>query len=117
MTDNENEVPLVYLLPGEIHLARRPSILRTILGSCVGVTFWCPRLGSARSAMAYCPGVRQESGLSDGRKPYVDFSIRDLARQFENWARSATKSRSRCLAGPTCFRFNPVAEEDKPWGI
>ena len=38
---------------GELYLARSPAILRTMLGSCVGVTFWSPRLGAG----ALCHGV------------------------------------------------------------
>lgn len=39
MLELESEVSDVYLHPGESYLARKPAIIRTILGSCVGVTF------------------------------------------------------------------------------
>jgi chemotaxis protein CheD len=79
-------LPDVDLQPGELYLAQSPAILRTILGSCVGVTFWSPRL----RAGALCHGVLprapllwpQESDLAD-RQRYVDFSIRYLAEQFD----------------------------------
>jgi len=74
------------LLPGDLYLARGPAILRTILGSCVGVTFWSRRL----RAGALCHGVLPRCPLilpagfsvSDGAR-YVDFSIRHLVRQFD----------------------------------
>ncbi len=82
MADIETELPEYYLQPGEVHLARSPAILRTVLGSCVGVTFWSPRLGMG----ALCHGVlpRCPPGLPapEGYR-YVDFAICDLARQFE----------------------------------
>ena len=34
-----------YVQPGESHLVTEPTILRTLLGSCVGIAFWAPRLG------------------------------------------------------------------------
>jgi chemotaxis protein CheD len=79
-------LPDLNLQPGELYLARGPAILRTILGSCVSVTFWSKRLGAGalchgvlpRSPLAWPPG----SGLSDGCR-YVDFSIRHLAQQFD----------------------------------
>jgi chemotaxis protein CheD len=79
-------LPDLNLQPGELYLARGPAILRTILGSCVSVTFWSPRL----SAGALCHGVLPRcplnwppgSSLSDGSR-YVDFSIRHLAQQFD----------------------------------
>jgi hypothetical protein len=60
--------------------------LRTILGSCVGITFWSARLGAG----ALCHGVLPRCpkdwpagfSLAEGCR-YVDFSIRHLARQFD----------------------------------
>jgi chemotaxis protein CheD len=82
MAEIEIEIPEFYLQPGEIHLARRPAILKTVLGSCVGVTFWSPRLGLGalcHGVLPKCPpGVRDAEGYR-----YVDFAITDLARQFE----------------------------------
>ena len=64
-----------------------PAILRTVLGSCVGVTFRVPRLGMAALCHpmlpAYPDGGRAKLGLAEGRR-YVDFTIRDLARQFDS---------------------------------
>jgi chemotaxis protein CheD len=84
MTDVDTELPEFYLQPGEIRLARQPALLKTVLGSCVGVTFWSPRLGMG----ALCHGVlpRCPPGLpsAEGYR-YVDFAICDLTRQFESF--------------------------------
>ena len=53
-------LPDLDLQPGELYLARSPAILRTILGSCVGVTFWSARLGAG----ALCHGVLPKCPLS-----------------------------------------------------
>jgi chemotaxis protein CheD len=79
-------LPDLNLQPGELYLARSPAILRTILGSCVGVTFWSARLGAG----ALCHGVLPKcpkawlpgSSPTEGHR-YVDFSIRYLAQQFD----------------------------------
>ena len=78
-----SDLPGINLQPGQLYLARSPTMLRTILGSCVGVTFWCPRL----KAGAMCHGIlprwpRGGAGEADGKR-YVDFSIRHLAGQFD----------------------------------
>jgi chemotaxis protein CheD len=83
MTRDVVVLPDVELQPGELYLSREPAILRTILGSCVGVTFWSPRL----RAGALCHGVLPRCppaplSLAD-RQRYVDFSIRHLLEQFE----------------------------------
>jgi chemotaxis protein CheD len=80
-------LPDLDLQPGELYLARSPAILRTILGSCVGVTFWSAQLGAGalcHGVLPRCPGVLPAGfSLSDGHR-FVDFSIRYLAQQFDN---------------------------------
>ena len=54
MPDSALILPDLDLQPGELYLARSPAILRTILGSCVGVTFWSARLGAGALCHALC---------------------------------------------------------------
>ena len=79
-------LPDLDLQPGELFLSRGPAILRTILGSCVGVTFWSAWLGAGalcHGVLPRCPKVWPlGSGPSEGHR-YVDFSIRYLAQQFD----------------------------------
>lgn len=74
------------LQPGELRLSREPAILGTILGSCVGVTFWSERLrvgALCHGVLPRCPEKWSAGSTSlDGHR-YVDFSIRYLAKQFD----------------------------------
>jgi chemotaxis protein CheD len=82
----EGELPEVYLQPGEVYLARQPAIIRTILGSCVGVTFWNARLGVGALCQALLPKHPKNSSAKLNLPTslrYVDFAIGDLARQFD----------------------------------
>jgi chemotaxis protein CheD len=110
MANLETEVPEVYLQPGEIHLARSPAILKTILGSCVGVTFWSPRLGIG----ALCHGVlpRRPPGVSgaEGYR-YVDFAITDLARQFESFGALRGEVQIKVFGGADVLPVN----HDRCW--
>ena len=87
MDEPESELPEIYLRPGEMFLARKPTIIATILGSCIGVTFWCARLdlgALCHSMLPRCPTPdTEDAGLAGGYR-YVDFCIRNLARQFES---------------------------------
>lgn len=82
MADVEIELPEVHVQPGEIQLVRRPHILRTILGSCVSVTFWNSRIGIGalcHGVLPKCPaGVQAPEGFR-----YLDFAILELLRQIE----------------------------------
>lgn len=79
-------LPDLDLQPGELYLAREPAILRTILGSCVGVTFWNARMGAGalcHGVLPRCPRFLPKGfTLADGHR-FVDFSIRYLAQQFD----------------------------------
>jgi chemotaxis protein CheD len=69
--------------PGQVYLARGPAMLRTILGSCVGVTFWYPKLRIGALCHGVLPRCPQDVEAPDGYR-YVDFSIRFLAGQFDS---------------------------------
>jgi chemotaxis protein CheD len=78
-------LPDLNLQPGELYLAHSPAILRTILGSCIGVTFWSARLGAGALCHAVLPRCPQEwpadAGPAEGHR-YVDSSIRYLVSRF-----------------------------------
>jgi chemotaxis protein CheD len=102
MPGPEGALPEVHVLPGESHLVKDPMILRTVLGSCVGITFFVPRLGLAalcHPMLPRCPvkpAVKMQ--LAAGRR-YVDFAIRDLARQFDKLAVNRTEVRVKLFGG------------------
>lgn len=78
-------LPELYVHPGESHLLRGPAILRTLLGSCVGIVFRIPRLGVGalcHPMLPRCP-AKAAANLNRSACRYVDFAIRDLARQFD----------------------------------
>ncbi|MGA3263427.1 MAG: chemotaxis protein CheD [Terracidiphilus sp.] len=87
MAKIEAVLPEVYVQPGEAHLVLEPAIMRTLLGSCVGVTFWAPRLGIAALCHPMLPiyPAKPLAGMNraSGRR-YVDYAIRDIARQFDS---------------------------------
>jgi chemotaxis protein CheD len=82
----EEGLPEIYVQPGESRLVREPAILRTLLGSCVGIAFRVPRLGVGALCHPMLPRspARPPVPLSRaaGRR-FVDFAIRDLAQQFD----------------------------------
>lgn len=83
---SDPEIPEIYLQPGDWELVREPAILKTVLGSCVGITFRVPRLGIGVMCHPMLPhhAVRprmQHNPSAIGR--YVDSIIPELARMLD----------------------------------
>jgi chemotaxis protein CheD len=75
----------IYVQPGELHLVRGPTILRTVLGSCVGVTFWNKRLGLGalcHPMLPRCPAEGERMSVAALRR-YVDSAIREVAKKMD----------------------------------
>jgi chemotaxis protein CheD len=96
------ELEEMNLQPGELHVAQRPMILQTILGSCVGATFWSARLGAGalcHAVLPRCPqGWPPGADLLEGYR-YVDFSIRHLARKFDALGASRREVQVKLFGG------------------
>jgi chemotaxis protein CheD len=107
MLELQNEVSEVYLHPGESYVARKPAIIRTILGSCVGVTFWDARLGIgalSHSQLPKRPEIASANRVSDHR--YVDFAIQDLARQFDELGARRSEMQVKVFGGADVLVVN-----------
>ncbi len=63
----------VYLKPGELFTAERPTIVTTVLGSCVAITMFVERLGVGSICHAMLPRNPPSNATDTFR--YVDSSI------------------------------------------
>ncbi|CAG1022256.1 chemotaxis protein CheD [Methylomonas sp. LL1] len=73
----------VFLQPGEFYFGGRETRIRTVLGSCVAITMWHPRLqvgGMCHYLLAESRGRGKEHGL-DGR--YAGDAISLFMRELE----------------------------------
>ena len=87
MQPPEEMLPECHVHPGESRLVTEPAILHTVLGSCVGVTFFVPRLGIGALCHPMLPHCRPEGceGMARAsRRRYVDFAIREMARRLDS---------------------------------
>ena len=102
MPKPEAALPEHYIQPGESHLVTEPTILRTVLGSCVGIAFLIPRLGVGALCHPMLPSYPlkppADRSLATGRR-YVDFAIRDLASQFESLGARRDEVRVKLFGG------------------
>ena len=86
MPEPETQIQEIYVQPGESHLRLQPAILRTVLGSCVGVTFWSPRLGIGalcHPMLPQCPAAQRSTLSAHAGRRYVDYAICEMARRLD----------------------------------
>lgn len=76
-----DEVPVVVTLrPGQVHFAKEPTFVTTVLGSCVSATMYCRRFRAGAICHALFPGG--VPGEVDEAFRYVDRSIEAMAAWF-----------------------------------
>jgi len=111
-TDEEAEAMAdIYVQPGELHLVRGPSILRTVLGSCVGVTFWNQRLAIGalcHPMLPRCPA--EERGMSVAAlRRYVDAAIREVAQKLDSLGADRRETEVKVFGGADVLRVEHAA--------
>lgn len=67
-----------YLFPGELACHEMPTEISTILGSCVAITLFCPRLGVGAMCHAVLPHSQGEENVR-----YVDRALVHMLAQFD----------------------------------
>lgn len=74
----------VFLKPGELWIADSPTLVKTILGSCLAITMRAPRLGLASMTHCLLPsaGDRPEGISREEALKYVDTTIGILFAAF-----------------------------------
>jgi chemotaxis protein CheD len=91
MPTAETDLPEFYLQPGELRLVHRPSILKTVLGSCVGITFRAPRIEASAMCHPMLPTHAAKPLMRSGlmrsdpveARRYVDYVIREMTHEFD----------------------------------
>jgi len=74
-------LPIVYLNPGELRIAKDPTIVSMVLGSCISVTMFCRRLRIGAACHAALPAY-QGQNTDDNPLRFVDYSIQFMVCKF-----------------------------------
>ena len=97
-----DELPEVFVQPGECRLVKRPAVLRTVLGSCVGITFLVPRLGIGalcHPMLPRCPVHRPAGSIQSEDRRYVDVAIRVIAQQLDSLGAARLETQVKVFGG------------------
>jgi len=85
VTSDRGTIPFLFLKPGEMVLREEPMIVTTLLGSCVAVIMFSPRLRLGAICHAVLPSCRKEMPCSHGHLDsgkYVECAIRSMLDGF-----------------------------------
>jgi chemotaxis protein CheD len=97
---------VVFLRAGEMHCTDEPSLVITVLGSCLSVTMFSPRLhigGICHGLLPECENKRLcGNGCLDAFR-YVDCSIRRMIKLFDNAGAKRSELEVKCFGGADLF--------------
>jgi chemotaxis protein CheD len=79
MNYSDDTLTRVYLKPGEFLISARPTVVSTILGSCISVTMFAPE----RRIGAICHAILPQENSPGEAFRYVDSSIIVMLKSFE----------------------------------
>jgi chemotaxis protein CheD len=85
--NNHTEPAQIYLKPGDFHISAKPALISTLLGSCVSVTMFSPRLRAGAICHGLLPSCKEkkpcecEEFCGDGTR-FVDCSILRMLEWF-----------------------------------
>jgi chemotaxis protein CheD len=82
----QSETPIIYLKPGEIHFAKDPAKIITVLGSCISIIMYTRirKIGSiCHAVMPSLESARVNTHLMRDAFQYVDSSVEWMLSKFE----------------------------------
>jgi chemotaxis protein CheD len=108
MTPYDVSLLNVYLKPGELHITDRPTIISTVLGSCVSVVMFSDRPQLAGMCHAMLPFNGGTNGHDVFR--YVDSSISYMVKKFEHQGIRRSEIKVKLFGGADVLYY---IEDDK----
>jgi chemotaxis protein CheD len=93
----------IYLHPGQMCFCDRPSRVETVLGSCVAITMWNPRLRIG----CICHAVLPRNGGAQDPLKYVDTSIQSMLQVLERHSSRRQDVEVKLFGGASMRRQTP----------
>lgn len=103
----------VFLHPGEFCFTSKESHIHTLLGSCISITLWHPKLrigGMCHFTLPRYPGVRSEDRKRDGR--YADDVMFMFQREALKHRTKLTEYEAKIFGGGNMMKSKGQNTED-----
>lgn len=95
----------VHLRIGEGNVYAAPTVVRTVLGSCVSVTFYSPvnKIGAIFHALMPVMPAKEKNGQAGNHFKYVDTSIFNMIRRFQELGVKKSQLEAKVFGGSQAF--------------
>jgi chemotaxis protein CheD len=100
------KLPVVYLKPGEMFFSEEPTVVITVLGSCLSVTMFSRRRkmgGICHGLLPQCNGDKECHGECIEGYKYVDCSIKKMVKIFDHHKVKRSDIEVKCFGGADMF--------------
>lgn len=115
-----SQLSFIYLKPGEICITGDPSMVETVLGSCVSVTMFDRKSGVSMICHCLLPQCKNEipcgGDCSEGFK-YVDCSIRRMIAKYASYDIRRSNIEVKVFGGADMFKANAGSANSIAIGI
>ncbi|HEX9021338.1 MAG TPA: chemotaxis protein CheD [Nitrospirota bacterium] len=107
MNLTDRDLPVVYLKPGDMYFAKQPTLIVTVLGSCLSITMFNRRRGLGSICHGLLPkcGPRKKDCQGECLEGfrYVDCSIRRMVQLFDRHKVKRSEIEIKCFGGADMF--------------
>lgn len=97
----------IYLLPGDLHFGDKNTRIHTVLGSCVSIAVWHPRLHIGGMGHSMLPS-RGKPGKQNLDGHYVDEAIELLLHEISKRHTHPDEYQVKLFGGGNMFRRHPT---------
>lgn len=112
MIRDPGKLPTVYLKPGEMYISSNPTLVSTVLGSCVSVTMFNYRLKVGAICHGLLPSFTTIDGCAYSRTndlDYVDQSIEKMFSLYETYGIKSSEIEVKLFGGADVLLHSRVA--------
>jgi chemotaxis protein CheD len=104
MSPGLRKASVFFLKPGELVVSAEPTLVTTLLGSCVAVTMFCPRLRLGAICHALLPSYRRDQplNLQDAGK-YMECAIEIMLEQLNTRGVLNSEIKAKLFGGSDMF--------------
>lgn len=119
MKPRQDGLPVVHLKPGEMFISGKPTLVITVLGSCVAATMFCRRSKTGAICHGLLPACKK-SGPCDGSClegfRYIDCSIMRMVDEFSKRGIGPAEIELKLFGGADMFDSYVIANRDQTVG-